>query len=555
MPNALTFIIGGDSRPFAQEMRAMESIAQSSARSISGRMAEAGHAGFSGIIREAITIPREIIEGRGAGRVIGSSSILLQYLSNLVSGSNKAGGAAHAAADAYEEMALRQSIAARKSVELASALEKEFTSNGAATEEELKGAVAAREKAVAEEQIAVAFRNKALAARRDAEEESALAKLSKVGGLAIGPLMAGVAIAAAIGVSIYGVYRWAKATAETLAGLKTPNFHPEYIAKHLQAMNQVAEGWKEISKEVDKASAAYNSVASQAERLAKITEMQQNHEKRMLELAKERELNGARSPSERLAIEKRYSDATLELEKRHHREVIENMRSEALALAEEGKSKKAEADSIKVTSKQHDEEDLQNKKQMAEEAQKYLDEAQASGSPEERHKALRAATSLFNFTTSGTSGVTAGDVVAADRAADAEAHARIRRYHEAVDITATNDETRKRRDELTKEAGASLSRVAVLGSAIPEEEAKAQKQEKLEAEYEAAKLAEGASKHRDSHLGSMTLTNLQKIGGAYLMPGMKDLEQTAKESNHLLRSIDSKLARIGGSHSLGGVHH
>src|ERR1700742_3186528 len=103
MPNALTFIIGADSQPFAKEMRQMEQIASTSGARVGARFAEgSAHGSYSGIIRESITIAREAIEGRGAGRIIGSSTLLLQYLKNLVSGSKEAGGAAQAAAEAYE---------------------------------------------------------------------------------------------------------------------------------------------------------------------------------------------------------------------------------------------------------------------------------------------------------------------------------------------------------------------------------------------------------------------------------------------------------------------
>lgn len=75
--------------------------------------------------------------------------------------------------------------------------------------------------------------------------------------------LGGVALAAGI-----AYYKVASLTKE-LTGLKIPDFRPEYIVKRLQAVNQVAEAWRQMGDAVRKAKEDFEGVDASSERAAK----------------------------------------------------------------------------------------------------------------------------------------------------------------------------------------------------------------------------------------------------------------------------------------------
>lgn len=248
MPNALTFIIGADAQPFAREMRQMDDLALRSARSISSRVAEGSHGSYSGIIRESITIVREAIEGRGIGRIIGSGSLLGQYLYRLATGAKSAAKEAEEAAIKFNLMALRQTDAAKAAIEHASALDKEWTSNTAATEADLTAAIAARGQATAETEAAVALDKKAASAARAAEIEEAEALVAKQSStatqtfltkvLSLIPAIAGLTIGAVIAHNLYRGFQMIAAGAEL-------------AANKIKGVTDRLEAMRHVSRELD----------------------------------------------------------------------------------------------------------------------------------------------------------------------------------------------------------------------------------------------------------------------------------------------------------------
>ena len=126
MATAVTVAFGANSLQFQAELRRMESMAAASGR----RMASGGHghmAGGTGMIRETAVIGREIAMGRGMGRILGSLTLLAQYVNTSTRNAQKGSSAARDLADAYGQVAYKArmaSIAAMKKAEASAAAAK-----------------------------------------------------------------------------------------------------------------------------------------------------------------------------------------------------------------------------------------------------------------------------------------------------------------------------------------------------------------------------------------------------------------------------------------------
>lgn len=334
-----------------------------------------------------------------------------------------------------------------------------------------------------------------------------------------------VGIIAGIAAGFLAAYKLSGALVEKLSGLKIPEIKLDYIAKAYQRINAAAEAQKEINREIKKSEELYNSAASAAQRVADATKEHFEHLRKMNDFAQERELKLASTEEEKSRIRQKYSQAGLLINAQERAEILKNKEAEAVALNAEALDKKRAGDAIRVNSKQYDEQELKNKKQMADEAQKYLDElSQSKGGA--REKILRG------YNAVALSGVSGADLDQAERDNRKEAQRRIQAAKDAADRVAENEQTRKEKESLYKEAGeAAAKAVTTALEAGTLKKTNAQKA-KDEADEQKAKLA--AEDLKQSKFRNPDVNALQKIG-AYAPSQLETtgLDLSRKQEDHL----------------------
>lgn len=542
----LKAIFTGDGAKFEAEARRMVAVAKRTGNEINSAITSGGgHGAKSGAITETLVLLREL--GRGNyTRVPGSLTILLQRMGLLKLVFKDSATAANMVAVAYSELSVKSAVAAQAAAAKAAASYAAAEADGfetaatiAQADADAEGAVAARANAVAMQQKAVAAGE--AAAAQETGAAASVGSLGIVGAVIVG-LLAGA----------YAAYKLTGFLVDKLSTLKFPDFHPEYIAKHLQAVNRVAEGWKEIGKEVDKALSKYNSVTEAAKRLADATKTHFEHERKISDLHKERDLARAKTPRERAAIEARYDKEEMNRRAQERQAEITAKETEAFNLEQESARKKAAADAVTkgVPSKESDGELLKKQRADAEAAQKYIDDSQTTGFGE---KAMRA------YNAAALSGVSGDDLDKAKRDNLAEANRRLQVYKDSVNRVAENDEKRKKGEDLTKEAGNSAADAAVIRAGAGDARAKSAQAAKDDAEdLQAKKEADAAKLEREKPkilLGQ--LTSLQKQG-AYTSPAAVSMLDVAKKSERHLAGIDRKMDKLvskpAGYHA-GKVNH
>ena len=70
MASAVTVVFGANSQQFQAELARMQTMTLAASRRISAQTSGGHIQGMSTLIREGVTIPREVLEGRGMGRII-----------------------------------------------------------------------------------------------------------------------------------------------------------------------------------------------------------------------------------------------------------------------------------------------------------------------------------------------------------------------------------------------------------------------------------------------------------------------------------------------------
>lgn len=561
MPNALTFIIGADSQPFAKEMRQMEQIAATSGARVGARFAEgSAHGSYSGIIRESITIAREAIEGRGAGRIIGSSTLLLQYLKNLVSGSKEAGGAAHAASEAYEVMAFRQQVAANATAKLATSLVAEVDADAGASEASIANALAATEQAAAQNSAALAFRNKASAAAQAAEVEATEAAIAQrsagssflslgIGGGTM--LAAGIAAVAAVTAIVYERWVGIKNVINE-AGMKLAESGNDYIPKMERRTAEVEKSAEGIAKAIERAKEAYSGANAEAERQSKILTEQYSTVDRLNQLKKEAELARSKNPEERATVEKKYADIALETDRKKHADELQAMQAHSRNL-------KADADAAlekrtgpgTLPTAQEDqalERQLQIQKKAAEE---FLNKGGGFGD-----EFKKQAAELFGSTTPTDRKNIEAAIHQAEDQGEVGAQAMIKRADDEADKIQERNKARAENERLQKEAEKAMADKTRIDAELEDKKKDFAQQEKDKAYIEAAEL--DADKAKDEKRGRsgnrIEHDELEHISGRPSLIIANDSNRIAKDTNHVLHRIHDKLDKISGrpSHPVAG---
>jgi hypothetical protein len=513
MPSLMA-IIGGDSTPLKREMAAVEAMARRSGVSLQqGLSGGGGHSGSSGIIREFLVLTREMSAGNWT-KVPGSMSILLQRMGILKLLLKDTAGQAEVLSQAWAQQAAKAGAAAVASTRKAAASAAALAAEGGETEATLAAAIADEEKAAADIVVARATQQKAAASAEAAVAARAEGAATK-GGLSTFAKFGIVAAVAAA--AIYAFYKIYEHVRDKLTGLKLPEAHFESIAKSKQAANAAAEAQKEINREVQKSVDLYNSAANAAERGAKVTKEHFEHLKKMNEYGEQRDLAKAKTEKDKEAVRAKYAAAGLRLAQEERNAEESGKRAEAMNLQAQSLGKKKEADAIRVSSREHDELIGKQRREKAEEGQKYLN----SGGK--------------------------------DAAKLSNAHDWIRAARDWDNVMAGNEDLRKRKGDLYKEAEQAASKGAVAGLEAETLKKTNPQKAKDEADEAAAKLEAEKAGHKE-HFARGHLTSLQQIGAYAPQAG---LVTVAKKQLHHLASIDSKLGARGAGHDreLGRVQH
>lgn len=486
MPSAVTAIFGADSRPFIRELKVMEILAARSGKNISGWFSMPETTGGSGhSIREYMALFKEFSRGDFSNTPITLAKILL-HLGVLHPLAKTNTSAAKLLADAYSNLAHKASLDAIALTKKAAASAVAFQWDAAETEATLNQAVADEMAARAAQANALALQQKAVAASESAVAQESEATAS-VGAIRI-------VAAALVGLTLgaYAAYKQTTALIEKLSGFKVPDFEPKYIPEHLQEVNRIAEEWKAINKEIQKAKENYESVAKASERVSDSTKKHFDHLRRMNELST---LPSRTKIMRLLAID--------------NQERNENLANKIIAQSNfttEGQAVQKRAEAINVPSKERDQNIADKNKAMfdaANEAAKAIEKSKMEGTfgvnGRDIFRAYNAATD---------SGVSTKDLDAAEKQVFSDRAKWKKAYENSVNQMAANDETRKIQEELTKKAGESLAKAATTGLEIAD-------LKKTGANASADEAEEAAEKLRQGKGGDKTqVTERERIGAA-----------------------------------------
>ena len=253
MPNAITAIFGANSAQFQAELVKMQTVAIAAGRRISTGMSVGSHGpqGMTGIIRESTVIAREISMGRGMGRILGSMSLLIQYLKSYVTGAAVASTATEALAEKMEIEALQSKLAAINAAKKAEASAAAAYAENLENQETIAAADADALKAEEASANAAATEEKAAAARNAAEMENLEAMSSGDAAAATGAatlvFFAAVAAIVAVGVAVFMLYRHYRMLREEAKNLKNllGPLNQDFRA-HADAMRDAAKAHKDF---------------------------------------------------------------------------------------------------------------------------------------------------------------------------------------------------------------------------------------------------------------------------------------------------------------------
>lgn len=524
MPSLLA-IISADANPMKRELLAVQRMSAQTGSSIQTGLAGGFGGSGSQSFREMIVVLREIISGRGLqARTAGSLMILAQKLGLLKFIIKDNVAASKLLADAWTLQAEKAGIASVAAVRKAGASLAAAEAEGFESDE--ANAVADSDERAA---AAAILHQKATSAKAVASREAAAAQELESGAAtaAVGPLGVVLGIVVALGAGFYASYKLGQHLIDVLSGLKPAEFHPEYIARHLQGVNQIAEAQKEINKEIDKTVEKYYSAASAAERVSKATSEHFEHLRKMNEYEKD--------PHKKAANE-------LEINRQERAAQLANMIAEQSNLTLQGKAKQNEANKLLtgLPGEKNDEQNLSKAKKEAEEAQKFLNEMDRSPDMFTKQKAWRA------YNKMAWTGVSDTDIVKGQKDAEDEAHRRIANIGKVTEQNYANEQLRKQAQDLIKESGGQLSQAAALALAI-------KAQPKINATKDADEAAESAAKLASEKGGFKhgPVNEMQKIG-AYASQAYDQGLVIARKSEHHLKVIADHVTKQGGYGSMLG---
>ena len=483
--------------------------------------------GTTGIVRETAVIGREIAQGRGIGRILASLTLLSQYLSSASRAAQQGASAARMLADGYAEAAFKANVAAVAAMRKAEASAAAAEMDGFEDAASITAADANALEAKSANATAVALARKAEAAEADAVAQEADAAATAGAGIStigIIGIFSAVALAAAVLYErIWGVKSLLKSLAFDTSSIDIKEDYIPLLKRHL---SDVRNAQKEVTDEVWKTYSAYDSAAAAAKRQADATKEHYDHLKKMLELQKDTELAGAKTPAEKEAIETKYSGLELQRQKDQQQSELADKLMEKTNLETESKTKQQQADAINLNTKEEDQQLLGQLNQKAEAAEKFL----KGGGVWDEFKKQAAM---------GLGGASKELVDSTEEGGQNLANKMIKDRNDFANKVQSNDEIRKTKEQLVKESAKSAADAAKIGLEVPDIAKKNAAKNKDSAEEAAAKLA--AEKARDLNKSDKdakgySLNSQQKIG-AYAATAPVLIQQL-----HELRGIRSNTA-------------
>ena len=246
MATAITAIFGANSTQFQAELGKMQAMAVASAARINAATAHSGHAGTTGMVREGAVIGREIAMGRGMGRILGSLTLLTQYIGTASRASKQARSIAWDLSEAYEKQALKCDMAAIAAAKKAQALGIEAEMEGFECDATIAAADANALEADTARAAAAALRQKAAATAADAAAEDALAASSAKAGMGMMGMVTVFALMVVIIAEAYVIFKGlseilGRVSKAQLEAAKWANEHRLAVWEEIEAMEKLKD--------------------------------------------------------------------------------------------------------------------------------------------------------------------------------------------------------------------------------------------------------------------------------------------------------------------------
>ena len=383
MPSAVTAIFGANSTQFQAELAKMQTMAMASASRIKSATSAGGHGavGMTGMVRETTVIGREIAMGRGMGRILGSLTLLTQYIGSASRAAKAGSNAAAELAAAYEKQALKAQMAAIAAAKKAAALGVEAEMEGFEIDATLAAADAAGAEAATAQAAAVALREKAAAAATDAAAQEANAAATAGAGMGIMGMISVFALMVVIIAEAYVVFKslvaiLSRVSNAQLEAAKWAHEHKLAIYEEIEAMEKLKDATQKTQEAIERMNIekdhsvevtrqAIEAAKAEAEARSNLYDLQEKG--RMLELGIQKSI-GAVSSLE-------YINRKAEIEKK--------------SIAEKSAAKQDELDKEAQIADMS----AQNARAAAEEAQENAQSAsdKINASPEGKQRALALA--------------------------------------------------------------------------------------------------------------------------------------------------------------------
>jgi hypothetical protein len=358
------------------------------------------------------------------------------------------------------------------------------------------------------------------------------------------------AIAAIVGGFVLFRYRVKKLT-EDLKDFADRAFDLQKIPKYLQKANEVRQAQLDIAAAIRTQADAYRSVEQQAARVAEITKMQFDFERKKLEVQKQNELANAKTDAQRTEIEQRFARAGVAISQQERAEQERQKRAEMVRLQREAEEKLAEAQKLTrdpdYMSDAMERERERLMREDADNARKY--------NAEQRAKDLEtagmsvSAGRIATFGPNGVASVPGGDdpaLVAKREAAQRrleENQKAIQRYEAFINEADTRKRARDRSKELQEQAKAAEVNAKKLADELnPKNPTGLAARNRLATEQENALLDMERRAKRSSTGGyTMELTSNQRIGAFAGGPQLGLLDVANKQLSEL-RQIKNALS-------------
>jgi hypothetical protein len=341
------------------------------------------------------------------------------------------------------------------------------------------------------------------------------------------------------------------ALAKSLTGLQVPELSPPDISK----LSAAEQGWKKISDAIKDATKNYNSVSESADRHLKTLKDQHASEKQLLEVLKQKALEGARTEWQKDSIKSDFQNRRKAMDDRQIGELLAEMNNRKGNLEASARTKKEQADAIKVATPEKDSQMRQDLKAQAESAKEQLKEFKerldfvqkargaAGGNELERTGSalIREPQWLARY-----GSMNGGDAEKLERAKVEAAQAVIKKYEDFEKKTPERDISRANRDKLYEQAAKEAAEAATIGLAAGDQKKEMQTAAERERIQEKLKDIDAEPKGHQTET-----TALQKIG-AYAAVNV-DPAQAARERQ---TSLLTKLAELSTSQKdiLGQIH-